>query len=428
MWSSIKYINDGIIASPNGANLSFNVSAGYLYGYGANWVNDPKNPTQLYLTGHVPATFQYRTQTNVSSGNLTVIDATHYDLAGVITAIPGTGNQATNQRLYISPSNTIRIQYGQTVYANMAEAIANIQSEVYVIEPNLNVNLQLIGVLTVRKQATNLSLLTDGRFIQTSKLGELFGGAAGISTATLQSGYNNSVTPEIKTNATLGAVSIQQASGADTDTVLEIVNGAGTIKAKIDGNGKIFTDMIVDLAGTAPTLNQILKYNGTKIVWTDDGYIGVESFTLASSNTSLLVNSAYWAVRIICLQPCTVNRLACFCTQAGNGNMRMGIYDSSSNKLVESATKVNASSGINVFTLSSDYTMTTGNTYYLTLQTQANNAIYLAYTSTLPAGNSPDIRGRYETTNVTDPNLGMPSSFSLYNPTATVLWASAYRI
>jgi len=97
MFVPINLINGGIKPSPNGTNLSFNTSAGYLYGLGINFANDTLNPNALYVTGTSPCTFQYRTQTGGTASNTTLIDPTNYDVNGIIT--PLTGTKATNQRI-----------------------------------------------------------------------------------------------------------------------------------------------------------------------------------------------------------------------------------------------------------------------------------------------------------------------------------------
>ncbi len=49
MFTPINLINGGIYASPNGVNLSFNTSAGYLYGLGINFANDTLSPNSIYV-------------------------------------------------------------------------------------------------------------------------------------------------------------------------------------------------------------------------------------------------------------------------------------------------------------------------------------------------------------------------------------------
>ena len=101
----------------------------------------------------------------------------------------------------------------------------------------------------------NESLITK-RYIDNS--------IAAIPTPTLQSSYDSSLpNAEITTNATNGALSLKRGSAADTDNVLEIKNGAGTITASIDGNGKrnVRVTSIVSSATPTPSAD------------TDDEYI-----------------------------------------------------------------------------------------------------------------------------------------------------------
>lgn len=59
------------------------------------------------------------------------------------------------------------------------------------------------------------------------------------SGSTLQATYNASTSPEILTDAIRGALTIRRGSAADTNNVLEIQNGAGTITASLTGAGVI---------------------------------------------------------------------------------------------------------------------------------------------------------------------------------------------
>lgn len=59
------------------------------------------------------------------------------------------------------------------------------------------------------------------------------------ATPTLQTAYNASTSPEILTDATRGAVTIKRGSAADTDTVLEIMNGSDSVRTSFTGDGKM---------------------------------------------------------------------------------------------------------------------------------------------------------------------------------------------
>jgi hypothetical protein len=239
MFAPIGLINQGIYASANGSNLSFNTSAGYLHGLGINFAINTLSPNEIYVSGTSPCTFQYRTQTGGTASNTTFIDPTKWDVGGVVTSI--TGTKATNQRIYLVQNGIFRVQYGQTEYNQLTAAIEGIATEQFNTFSNFTNNGILIGVLSVLSTATNLSDTSKARFFFTSKFGETVGAAGGISTTTLQQAYNNSVTPEITTNSTLGPLSVKNGAGtADNVTnVFEGVNSGGTTTSFVRADGTI---------------------------------------------------------------------------------------------------------------------------------------------------------------------------------------------
>ena len=229
LWTPIRLINQGIIPSPNGANLSFNTSAGTLWGNGINWHNTQLSPNNVSIAAKVPASFFYRTQTGGTTGSVTVIDPRNYDVGGVITSVGTAGsNDATNQRIYLYPTGVINVLYGQTRYGTLAAAIAAIQSETFIPYPNAESTGILIGVLSVRNDiGTDGQSLTNtdyAKFTLVSKFGESFGGTGGLSTTTLQQAYDNSISPEIVTNAILGALSVKNGTG-NADNVTSLFEG-----------------------------------------------------------------------------------------------------------------------------------------------------------------------------------------------------------
>ena len=239
LFSPMKLINDGITIYPNGTNLNFNLSSGDLYGMGINWVVNQLNPDQVNIASQIPVSFFYRTRLGGNTGLVSLIDPTRYDNNGVITTLPGNNNQSTNQRVYLYPTGVINIQYGQQLYSSLALALAGQQTENFVKCPNVMSGAILIGIIAVRKGATQLSDITHGVFVPASMFGESVGGVNGISTTTLQQAYDNSITPEIITDSTLGALTLKRGSSSDSDSVFEIMNGSGVITASIDGNGII---------------------------------------------------------------------------------------------------------------------------------------------------------------------------------------------
>ena len=246
LWTPLKLVNQGILVSPHSTTLEINTSSGVLWGNGVGWVTNQENPNSVSISGTSPTTFQYRTRlgpvTGVTApytGNTTLIDPAHYDNNGVVTNIGGGSASSTNQRVYLFPTGLVRIQYGQQVYSNLAAAVAASQTETF-NEYSLNRdNGILIGIISVNKSATNLSNTAQAVFNFVSKFGEILGGTGGLSTTTLQQAYDNSTTPEIVINSTLGALTIKNGTGnADSTThLLEGQNTAGSTTSFITAAG-----------------------------------------------------------------------------------------------------------------------------------------------------------------------------------------------
>ena len=243
LWVPIKIINEGVVPSSNGANLTFKTSSGTFWGNGIGFPTDELNPNAITVPGYLPASFYYTTQTGGTfTVTTTTVDTTKYDVNGVAVNVPGSGNYTT-QRIYMSQSGVIRLQYGQNYYSTLAKAIAAIPSETFVVNPDNSIDCTLIGLLTVKDGTGDLSNTDDAVFTFVSKFGEILGGTAGISTTTLQQAYNNSVNPEITTDSVLGSVQFKSGTGSDTDKNISIENNSGieTAFIRADGYGKFTT-------------------------------------------------------------------------------------------------------------------------------------------------------------------------------------------
>ena len=285
LWTPLKLINQGVVVSPNGVNMNINTSAGTLWGNGIGWTTNQLNPDSISISGTSPTTFQYRSRLGpitgstglpaAPTGNTTTIDSHHYDLNGSIVAVGG-NNRATNQRIYLFPTGLIRIQYGQFSYSNMTNAIAGIDTEIFVEYGNNRDNGILIGILTVREDASDLSLTTDAQFRFVSKFGELFGGTGGISTTTLQQAYDNSSTPEIVINSALDGLTIKNGTGnADASThLIEGQNAAGTTTSFIRADGAFSGNGV-----TASTIYATTYLNLPPATFTGGTVVGPTIFT-----------------------------------------------------------------------------------------------------------------------------------------------------
>jgi hypothetical protein len=145
----------------------------------------------------------------------------------------------------------------------MANAIAGIDTEVFVEYGNNRDNGILIGILTVREDASDLSSTGDAQFRFVSKFGELLAGAGGISTTTLQQAYDNSSDPEITINSTLDGLSIKNGTG-NADNVTSLIQGqntAGTTTSFIRADGAFSGTSIYGTGLTATTVSATTYQN-----------------------------------------------------------------------------------------------------------------------------------------------------------------------
>jgi hypothetical protein len=75
----------GNLIAPNGANLSFDKSAGTAFKSGSNFhPTGQKDPHTVTLAQKTLSTFRYRNQDSSEGSDVTVIDPTTYDNAGVV--------------------------------------------------------------------------------------------------------------------------------------------------------------------------------------------------------------------------------------------------------------------------------------------------------------------------------------------------------
>lgn len=165
--------------TPNGANLMLNQSSGTVFSRGWNHFNNaaPTNNPHISTTqAQTPAMFRrILRNTTTLPATVTTVDPANYDLNGVLTAVGGSTNNATIQRVWLFPTkdgeNQLIIQYGQTVYSSLANAVSAINTSSHVVNPFLPTFGILLGFLCVRRNATNLSDTTQAQFVPAAKFG-----------------------------------------------------------------------------------------------------------------------------------------------------------------------------------------------------------------------------------------------------------------
>lgn len=271
---------NGNLITANGINMSLDKSSGTGFKAGINFHTNPKQPHEVLLGSQTLLSFNYRNQDSSQGLQVTVIDPTTYDLAGVTTTVP-TNNNATIQRVYMFPSGAIFIQRGQEVFATLGAALDAVGRESFVVETNIAENALLLASVVVKKTATDLTDVGEASVIPVSTTTT---GSIGFTT-TLQQSYDISPTPEIITNSTSGALTIQRGSAADTDNVLEIKNGAGTNVVDLTGQGNMTLAGDLTVSGNnifMPPTNARVKYG----VWDSTQYgIGMGNiYTLGGLN------------------------------------------------------------------------------------------------------------------------------------------------
>lgn len=250
----------GNVISANGANLNINKSAGVMFADGTNLSTSAQDPNYPVQASGTALTFRYRYQ-NGSGGvtegaDTTVVDPDQYDDGdGGLAAVPN--NKFTIQHVSVFTTGTVRIEYGQTVFDSLSDATAALGSETFTADPNLVLNASFRCWLIVKKGVTVLNSGSNEAFIAASKFGRSGASGATSSTTNLQEAYDNSVTPEILTDATRGALSVKRGSAADTDNVLEVQNAAGTNNFEVTGEGDVDAagNMVIVGDVTGATLN-----------------------------------------------------------------------------------------------------------------------------------------------------------------------------
>lgn len=167
----------GNLISPNGANLQLNQSSGTIFSRAFRHFNggsQTNNPHIAAMFAQTPVSLRYSLRnTTVFPPLTTLVNPTQYDLNGVLTLVGGGVNNSTVQRVWAFPgdvaSTQIVIQYGQTVYSSLLNAVNAIGSGSHVVNPQFPGGGVLVTYLAVIRSATNLSDPTQAVFVTAGK-------------------------------------------------------------------------------------------------------------------------------------------------------------------------------------------------------------------------------------------------------------------
>jgi hypothetical protein len=166
----------GNLITPNGVNLSINQSAGTVFSQAFNHFAGPiqtDDPHVSTTMAQTPAQFRYVTRSSPTFGPLTsLIDVANFDVGGVVTPVGGGANTTTIHRVYLFPNNTateqLVIQYGQTAYSSLANAVAAIGAGTFVPNPLMRA-AALLAYIAVTRTAVNLSDPTQASITHAGK-------------------------------------------------------------------------------------------------------------------------------------------------------------------------------------------------------------------------------------------------------------------
>lgn len=217
--------------------------------------NTTKRPVAL-LTGAVdPSNMEMRHRLGVQTTGVQNIDVTNYNPSGnTVSAL--SNNKFTAHKIWKFSSSLIRVQFGQTQYDNYNAAIAGLDIDTFVDEGNASRNGLHIGWLVFKKGTSWGTGGTGVEGVDYKFVDVRDGRSSGGFTPTLQAGYDVSTQPQITTNSSKGAVQVKQGSGADTDKIIEGLNGSGVTTFSVNGNGTVNS--------ASETANRIASFDASK--------------------------------------------------------------------------------------------------------------------------------------------------------------------
>lgn len=285
----------GNIYSAAASDLTINRSSGTIFRIGANYVNTRDNPNEVSQNAEGTVEFVYRYRDGIGGfiqtpfPEITDIDVDAYDDgSGTLASVPN--NRFSIQRIYLFSDNATVLQYGQEIYNKLSEATAAISTEVFIADPNLELDAVLRGWIVVKGSTTDLSDTDDTKIINAGKFGSL-GGGTGTSAAQevdLQNAYDNSDEPEIILTAANNGFTIRDAATPILKSLFEIQNNDGTINyfnvsinGTFENNSRVCT-LLNGLCNSSETLNDsgliinwsnVLNSSGYIIDWNSSGYI-----------------------------------------------------------------------------------------------------------------------------------------------------------
>jgi hypothetical protein len=152
----------GNVVTPN-AGLTLSKTSGVMFTRGFRYLEDPDNPHESTLAAQNPMQFRYGTRntTVFPLATTTLVDPANYDVAGVVTPVPGGAGASTIQRVWAfgTPGvpDQMTIQYGQSVYASLSAALERLGQSGYVPNPIFRSLGTVVAYIVTTRTASDLS-------------------------------------------------------------------------------------------------------------------------------------------------------------------------------------------------------------------------------------------------------------------------------
>ena len=173
---------DGLVVDPN-ADLTFDKTSGILMNPGAGNIAGNRAENAVEIQAESPTVFSRTlgiTGTSVAAGQTDVDPSNYDDGSGSAVAIPA-ANKATIQYVFQFPvDGAVFVQYGQTVYDNLEDAVALAASDNPIIPDFVRRDALLVTRIALEDGATDLTDELQAVFLPGSKFGvDITGGAGG---------------------------------------------------------------------------------------------------------------------------------------------------------------------------------------------------------------------------------------------------------
>lgn len=167
----------GVDITANGANLFLDQSAGTMFSRAFNHFAGPvqtNDPHVASLVAQTPGVWRYSIRNTTDFSVISnAIDPANFDSAGVLTPVGGGAFTSTIQRVYCfaarNSTEQLAIQYGQSTYSSLANAVNAIGAGNFVQNPNFGNTVALVAYIAMARTATDLTDPTQAIIIRAGK-------------------------------------------------------------------------------------------------------------------------------------------------------------------------------------------------------------------------------------------------------------------